>query len=75
MCGLMVKALIMVFAFFMALGQLGVAPAIVNAAFIIILGAVSIAFAVAFGLGGKEFAANVLKKMEECHKQKDEHEE
>ena len=75
MCGLMAKALIMVFAFFMALGQLGVAPAIVNAAFIIILGAVSIAFAVAFGLGGKEFAANVLKKMEECHKQKDEHEE
>ncbi|MHC1717302.1 MAG: mechanosensitive ion channel [Acidaminococcaceae bacterium] len=75
MCGLMVKSLIMVFAFFMALGQLGVAPAIVNAAFIIILGAVSIAFAVAFGLGGKEFAANVLKKMEECHKQKDEHEE
>ena len=75
MCGLMVKALIMVFAFFMALGQLGLAPAIVNAAFIIILGAVSIAFAVAFGLGGKEFAANVLKKMEESHKQKDEHEE
>ena len=75
MCGLMVKALIMVFALFMALGQLGVAPAIVNAAFIIILGAVSIAFAVAFGLGGKEFAANVLKKVEECHKQKDEHEE
>lgn len=75
MCGLMVKALIMIFAFFMALGQLGVAPAIVNAAFIIILGAVSIAFAVAFGLGGKEFAANVLKKVEECHKQKEEHEE
>ncbi len=75
MCGLMVKTLIMVFAFFMALGQLGVAPAIVNAAFIIILGAVSIAFAVAFGLGGKEFAANVLKRIEECHKQKDEHEE
>lgn len=75
MCGLVVRALIMVFAFFMALGQLGVAPAIVNAAFIIILGAVSIAFAVAFGLGGKEFAANVLKRMEECHKQKDEHQE
>ncbi|MGL5206277.1 MAG: mechanosensitive ion channel [Acidaminococcaceae bacterium] len=75
MCGFMVKTMIMVFAFFMALGQLGVAPAIVNAAFIIILGAVSIAFAVAFGLGGKEFAANVLKKMEECHKQKEEHEE
>lgn len=69
-CSLFVKALIMVFAFFLALGQLGIAPAIVNAAFIIILSAVSVAFAIAFGLGGKEFAANALKKMEECHAKK-----
>ena len=74
-CASLAKILILVFAFFMALGQLGIAPAIVNAAFIIILGAVSIAFAVAFGLGGKDFAANVLKKMEECHKQKEENKE
>ena len=74
-CASLAKMLILVFAFFMALGQLGIAPAIVNAAFIIILGAVSIAFAVAFGLGGKDFAANVLKKMEECHSQKEEHKE
>lgn len=58
------KIIIFVLAVFMALTQLGIATSIVNAAFILILGAVAIAFAVSFGIGGREFAANTLKKLE-----------
>ncbi len=59
------KYIIIVVAIFMTLNQLGVATSIVNAAFIIILGALAIAFAVAFGIGGRDFAANTLKKIED----------
>lgn len=47
---------------FMALNQLGVATAIVTSAFIILLSGVSLALALAFGLGGREFAAQWLNK-------------
>lgn len=58
------KSIIIVLAVFMVLNQLGIAPTIVNTAFIIILGALAIAFAVAFGIGGREFASSILKKVE-----------
>lgn len=58
------KYIIIVLAVFMMFNQLGIAATIVNAAFIIILGALAVAFAVAFGIGGREFASNVLKKAE-----------
>ncbi|WP_459500399.1 mechanosensitive ion channel [Bacillus sp. C1] len=60
------KYTIIALAFFMALDQLGVAASIVNAAFILILGGLALAFGLAFGLGGKEFAATYLHKMEQC---------
>lgn len=47
---------------FMALNQLGVASTIVNSAFIILLSGVTVAFALAFGLGGKQVAAEWLQK-------------
>lgn len=50
---------------FMALDQLGVAHSIVNAAFILVLGGLSLAFGLAFGLGGKEFAKKYLGKLDE----------
>lgn len=50
---------------FMALDQLGVAHSIVNAAFILILGGLALAFGLAFGLGGKEFAAKYLGKLDD----------
>ncbi|MBT2681279.1 mechanosensitive ion channel [Bacillus sp. ISL-35] len=50
---------------FMALDQLGVAPAIVNAAFILTLGGLALAFGLAFGLGGKNFASKYLTKLDE----------
>ncbi|MBV7505218.1 mechanosensitive ion channel [Bacillus sp. sid0103] len=49
---------------FMALDQLGVAHSIVNAAFILVLGGAALAFGLAFGLGGKEFAAKYLGKLD-----------
>lgn len=56
------KYSIIVLAVFMALNQLGVAESIVNAAFILTLGGLALAFALAFGLGGREFASKYLAK-------------
>ncbi|WP_349410327.1 mechanosensitive ion channel [Pseudalkalibacillus sp. SCS-8] len=58
------KYTIIVLAFFMALDQLGVADSIVNSAFILILGALALAFGLSFGLGGKEFAAKHLRNLD-----------
>ncbi len=59
-----VKAIVYMFAIFMVLNQLAIATQIVNMAFLFILGAVSIAFILAFGLGGKDFAKNQLEKLQ-----------
>lgn len=50
---------------FMVLSQLGVAPAIVNTAFIAMAVAVAVALAVAFGIGGREAAARVINRWTE----------
>jgi len=47
----------MVFVFFMAMEQLQIANELLTAAFIIAFGAVGLAFAIAFGLGAKDWAA------------------
>ncbi|WP_440895046.1 mechanosensitive ion channel [Amphibacillus sp. Q70] len=69
------KYSIIILAIFMALNQLGVADSIVNAAFILILGALALAFGLAFGLGGREFASKYLakwdQKLEQTHVDKD----
>lgn len=46
----------------MALGQVNIAPGIVNLAFGLLLGAVAVAIAISFGLGGREVANEQLKK-------------
>nr|WP_223255026.1 mechanosensitive ion channel [Bacillus atrophaeus] len=58
------KYTIIALSFFMALDQLGVADTIVNSAFIIVLGGFALAFGLSFGLGGKDFAANYLAKID-----------
>ncbi|MGM0845142.1 MAG: mechanosensitive ion channel [Bacillota bacterium] len=58
------KYAIIIMAFFMALDQLGIAQSIVNSAFILVLGGLALAFGLSFGLGGREFASNYLRKME-----------
>ncbi|PLS07971.1 mechanosensitive ion channel [Neobacillus cucumis] len=59
------KYTIFAIAVFMALDQLGVAHSIVNAAFILVLGGLALAFGLAFGLGGKAFAAKYLEKLDD----------
>ena len=59
------KIAIIVIGAFLTLYQLGVAPALINAAFIILLGAIGVAFAIAFGWGGRDFAARTMKKFEQ----------
>jgi len=58
------KYAILVLAVFMALTQLGIATTIVSSAFIIILSGLALAFGLAFGFGGKEFAAKYLEKFD-----------
>jgi hypothetical protein len=46
----------------MALQQIGVAPDIVNLAFGLLLGAIAVAIALAFGLGGRDIARNEVQQ-------------
>ncbi len=55
----------LVFVFFMALEQLQIANELLTAAFIISFGAVGLAFAIAFGLGAKDWASRVIEKVVE----------
>ena len=59
------KAIIYVIAGFMILSQLDFATTIVNSAFVITLCALAVAFAIAFGLGGRDFAKKTLDKIDE----------
>jgi len=53
---------IVLFAATIALVQLGISPEVVASAFVIAFGAIALALALAFGLGGKDTAAAYLKK-------------
>lgn len=66
-----VKYVIILFAVFMTLDQLGFATSIVNLAFLLILGSLAVAFAIAFGIGGREFAKRQLTKFESKLERKD----
>ncbi len=61
---LVAKIAVYVVTGFLCLSQLGVATAIVESTFIFIIAAICIAFAIAFGIGGRNFAANTLEKVE-----------
>ncbi len=61
---LIAKVAIYVVVAFVSLSQLGVATAMVETTFILIIAALCVAFAVAFGIGGRNFAANTLDKLE-----------
>ncbi|GAA4891607.1 mechanosensitive ion channel family protein [Actinomycetospora straminea] len=52
--------LVMVIAVFMILNQLGIAETIVNATFIALIGAIALGAALAFGLGGRDAAADLI---------------
>lgn len=52
---------------FMVLNELGIAGEIVNTAFILIVAALAVAFAISFGIGGREFAGRMLKRLEDAY--------
>ncbi len=60
--GMLANYAIIIFTVFIILGQLNIAGSIVTNAFTILLGAICLALGLAFGLGGKEWAAQVIKK-------------
>lgn len=62
---LIAKVAIYVLAAFISLSQLNIAAEIVNTTFILVVAAICVAFAIAFGVGGRFFAQNSLKKLEE----------
>ncbi len=53
-------ALVMAIAVFMVLNQLGIAPVIVTTTYIALIGAIALGAALAFGLGGREAAAELI---------------
>ena len=60
--GAVAPAVIMTIAFFMILEQLQIAPEIVRIAFTAIMFALALGLALAFGLGGREVAADLLRQ-------------
>src|SRR5699024_7704177 len=69
--GEIAKYLIIIVAVFMTLDQLNFAQSIVNLAFLFILGAVAIAFAIRFGIGGRTYAEKQHHKFEDKVKKED----
>ena len=55
---------VQIFALFVALEQLDIGTKMLTALFVIMFGAVFLALAIAFGLGGKEWATKVISKMQ-----------
>lgn len=64
----LVRVLIIGLVLAMGLKAMGIADSIVNLAFGLTLGAVAVAFALAFGLGGRQPAERVLNDLVDCAK-------
>ncbi|ALS77674.1 mechanosensitive ion channel [Planococcus kocurii] len=62
--GTIVKYAIIIIAVFMTLDQLNFATNIVNLAFLFIIAGLAVAFAISFGMGGREFAKRQLENLE-----------
>jgi hypothetical protein len=56
---------IVIFTIILVLGQLKIAEELITNAFSLVFGAICLAFGLAFGLGGKDFASDLLKKLKE----------
>ncbi|HSH86502.1 MULTISPECIES: hypothetical protein [unclassified Methylophilus] len=56
---------IQILAIFIGLEQLGIGMQLIHALFVIVFGAVFLALAIAFGLGGKDWAAKVIEQAEQ----------
>jgi predicted outer membrane lipoprotein len=65
MLGAIARYAVWIFAFIVALGQLGVAPEFMQILFAGIVGMIAIAGALAFGLGGKDAAGRLIARLGE----------
>jgi hypothetical protein len=68
---LVARTSIIILAVAMSLRQMGLANEIINSAFVILMGAIGVALALAFGLGGRETAGKALEEFIESRKQQD----
>lgn len=59
---------IQILAIFIALEQLGIGMQLIHSLFVIVFGAVFLALAIAFGLGGREWAAKVIDQAQQKKK-------
>lgn len=59
---------VQILALFIALEQLGIGMQLLHSLFVIVFGALFLALAIAFGLGGKEWAAKKIAELEDKHK-------
>ena len=59
---------IQILAIFVALEQLGIGTQLINSLFIIVFGALFLALAIAFGLGGKDWAAKIIEDFKKSKK-------
>ena len=59
---------IQIFSVFVALEQLGIGMQLIYSLFVIVFGAFFLALAIAFGLGGKDWAAKVIEDLERSKK-------
>jgi MFS family permease len=57
------RVLVMGFAIVVAVNQIGIASTLINTLFMAFVGALALAFAIAFGLGGRETAAQVWQDL------------
>lgn len=55
---------IQILAIFIALEQLGIGTQLIHSLFVIVFGAIFLALALAFGLGGKEWAAKIIAELD-----------
>jgi hypothetical protein len=55
-------------ALFIALEQLGIGVQLINSLFVIVFGAIFLALALAFGLGGRDRAAKVIEELSNKNK-------
>lgn len=59
---------IQILALFIALEQLGIGVQLINSLFVIVFGAIFLALALAFGLGGREWAAKTIEELSNKNK-------
>lgn len=59
---------IQILAIFVALEQLGIGTQLIHSLFVIVFGAFFLALAIAFGLGGKDWAAKVIEEINKSKK-------